>query len=222
MAENNRLGSFNRVLKLLPRPACAIELLDVGCGYGNHLVHFALGSVGLELGEAELSACRARGLGVYKWSFMDPFPPEISTRRFDAALLSHILEHVFSPHQILLELRRHLKPDGLLITHCPIVNPLDRMSKRLGDRYHWTYGFHGSLFGDHVNFFTTRTLRYTCEAAGFRTTYLGTPYLPAALAWGFRWLWPSAWYIGSKIDDFQYNEESKKLLDSSGRVSWKI
>ena len=123
---------------------------------------------------------------------------------------------------LLLEARRHLKPDGLLIIHCPVVNPFDRLSKKLADRHGWTIGFHGPLFGDHVNFFTSKTLVLTCEFAGFKTVYLGTPYLPNLLSWAMRRIWPTAWYIGTKIESYQYNHESCKTLDQEGNIVWKI
>jgi SAM-dependent methyltransferase len=217
-----RLGSFNNILRKLPAAPSSLSVLDVGCGYGNQLAHFGPESVGLELGSERLEQCRAKGLTVLKWSFTDPFPEEISQRRFDAVLLSHIIEHVFSPHTVLLEARRHLKPGGLLVVHCPVVNPLDRISKRLADRYGWTVGFHGPLFGDHVNFFTAKTLRYTCEIAGFETAYLGTPYLPRPLSRCVRPLLPALWYLGRKVEPYQYNHESCKALGDDGRLVWRI
>lgn len=230
----SKMGSFGAILKKLPRPASTLATLDVGCGSGNFLGHFGPGSVGLELNDAELNRCRAKGHTVYKWSFTEPFPAELEGLRFDAVLLSHFLEHVFSPHQILLEVRRVLKPDGLLIVTCPMVNPLTgvshRFSRRFGDpeggllrRTIWNRGFHGALYGDHVNFFTPGTLRYTCEYAGFRTIFLGTPYLPGPLRWLSRPFWPSAWYIGKKLDDYQYDQQSAcKMLGKDGRVVWRI
>jgi SAM-dependent methyltransferase len=216
------LASFQRILKKLPRPPSDLSLLDVGCGYGDHLPYFHPQSVGLELADEQVAHCREKGLTVHKWAFTEPFPEAIAGRQFDAALLSHFLEHVFSPHLILLEARRHLKPGGLLIIHCPTVNPLDRVSKRLADRYRWGFGFHGPLFGDHVNFFTAKTLRLTCEIAGFRTEYLGTAYLPYLLARGARRFWPTAWYVGRKIEPYQYNHESRKALNAQGNLVWKI
>ena len=217
-----QLGSFRKILAKLPQPASDISLLDVGCGSGKYLPYFAPNSVGLELDNAELARCREKGLTVYKWSFTEPMPGEIANRQFDAALLSHFLEHVFSPLLVLLEVRKYLKPDGLLILHCPIVNPLTGVSNKLARRYGWKRGFHGALFGDHVNFFTTSTLRYTCEMAGFRTLYLGTPYLPNLLSHSLLPFWPSAWLIATKQSEYQYNHESCKLLDEHGDIVWKI
>jgi SAM-dependent methyltransferase len=218
---NRKLGSFNKILAKLPQPPGSLSVLDVGCGFGDQLQWFRSDSVGLELGDEQLARCREKGLTVYKWSFLDPLPHELEGRRFDAALLSHFLEHVFSPHAILMQVRKHLKPDGLICINCPIVNPLDGLFLKLGRRYNLQKGFHTPLFGDHVNFFTTKTLRLTCEFAGFRTLYLGTPYLPYLLSRCLRDLWPTAWYIGSKMESFQYNHESVKFLDEEGNLVWK-
>jgi SAM-dependent methyltransferase len=216
------VGSFRKLLSKLPKPAKTLSLLDVGCGQGNYLPFFAPDSVGLELSDTELHKCCEKNLTVYKWSFTDTFPSELAGRQFDAAMLSHFLEHVFSPHLVLLETRKYLKSEGLLIIHCPIVNPLTGISDRLARRYGWQKGFHGALFGDHINFFTATTLRYTCEMAGFKTLYLGSPYLPNFLAKLLLPFWPSAWLICQKIDNYQYNHESCKSLDEQGNIFWRI
>jgi SAM-dependent methyltransferase len=207
---------------MLPAAAGELSVLDVGCGYGLQLSHFGPESVGLELGDERLNTCREKGLNVMKWSFTEPFPPALEGRRFDAVLMSHIIEHVFSPHLVLLEARRHLKPNGFVMINCPVVNPLDRISKKLADKYGWGKGFHGPLFGDHVNFFTAKTLALTCEVAGFETQYLGTPYLPRFVSAGLRWFWPAAWYIGRRNETYQYNHESCKELDAEGKLVWRI
>ncbi|MCC5637249.1 class I SAM-dependent methyltransferase [Nostoc sp. CHAB 5844] len=215
-------GSFRKILTKLPQPAKNLSLLDVGCGQGKYLPFFAPNSVGLELSETELQKCREKGLTVHKWSFTEPLPMELAGRQFDAVMLSHFLEHVFSPHTVLLEIRKYLKPEGLLIVHCPIVNPLTGISDKLARRYGWQRGFHGALFGDHINFFTATTLRYTCEMAGFKTLYLGSPYLPNSLAKLLLPFWPSTWLMCQKIDNYQYNHESCKSLDQQGNIVWRI
>jgi SAM-dependent methyltransferase len=218
----NQLGSFQKILAKLPEPAHTLSLLDVGCGSGKYLPFFDQNSVGLELNDAELEHCRSKNLTVYKWSFNDLFPPQLAGQQFDAVLLSHFLEHTFAPHLILIEARKYLKPEGLLIVHCPMVNPLTDISYKLAQYYGWQRGFHGALFGDHVNFFTPQTLRYTCEMAGFKIGYLGTPYFPNFFSKLILSYWPSAWLIANKLSNYQYNHESCKLLDEQGNISWKI
>lgn len=217
------VGSFNRICARLPQPVSSLSVLDLGCGSGEHLLHFRGDSVGLDLGAEPLAQSRAKGLTVYAWNFLDPFPRELDGRQFDAVLMSHFLEHVFSPHLILLQARKYLMADGFLLIHCPLVNPLDRLSLRVSRRFGGLQrGFHTPLFGDHVNFFSPKTLRLTCEFAGFRTVYLGTPYLPTILSWVALKFWPTAWYIGRKQQSFQYNHESCKVLDEQGNLAWKV
>ncbi len=139
-----------------------------------------------------------------------------------AAPLSHFREHVFSPHQVLLRIRQHLKPDGLLIIHCPVVTFLAGPSLKLATRFKLQRGFHGALCEDHINFFSAKTLRLTCEFAGFRTEYVGTAYLPDAISRWMTRICPVAWYIGRKVKSFQYADGSSKLLDEQGDVAWKI
>lgn len=213
--------SFPEILRKLPVPPERLSALDLGCGYGDYLAPFGRDSVGLEFDDERLAACRERGLNVLKWTFMDPFPAELEERRFDLVLMSHFLEHVFSPHQVLMEARRHLNPGGLLLIHVPVVNPLMRVSEKVNRKRRLPLGFHAPLYGDHVNFFTTGTLAVTCEFAGFETVYLGTPYLPGPLSAVVRWLWPTTWYLGRRVEGWQYGEASVKSLGSDGKIGWK-
>lgn len=222
MTDRN-LGSFARLCARLPQPTKSLTALDLGCGSGTHLLQFAPDSVGLDLAAESLSQAKAKGLTVYAWNFLDPMPRQLDHHQFDIVLMSHFLEHVFSPHLILLQVRRYLKPDGFLLIHCPIVNHLDRLSLRLSRRLGGLQkGFHTPLFGDHVNFFTPKTLELTCEFAGFRKVYLGTPYAPDVLSWLVLRFWPTVWYVGRKQQSFQYNHESCKALDEQGNLTWKI
>ncbi len=38
---NKQLGSFNKLLAKLPQPVSGLLLLDVGCGFGQHLPYFS-------------------------------------------------------------------------------------------------------------------------------------------------------------------------------------
>jgi len=97
------------------------RVLDVGCGQGGTLELFkaaGMQATGIALGE-DVAVCRQRGLDVVEMdlAFLD-FPDST----FDLVWCRHALEHSIFPYFVLAELRRILKPDGLLYVEVPSPN----------------------------------------------------------------------------------------------------
>jgi len=94
------------------------RVLDIGCGQGLALEHFArlgLPAVGITLGP-DYEVCRAKGLDVREMdqSFMD-----FEDSAFDVLWCRHILEHSIAPFFTLTEYARMLKPGGLAYVEVP-------------------------------------------------------------------------------------------------------
>ena len=85
------------------------RVLDFGCGVGELLERLPEGSMGLEYNPATVEHCRGKGLDVAAYDgFADDWslsvlPPE---RRFDSMIISHVLEHLEGPADILERLLR--------------------------------------------------------------------------------------------------------------------
>lgn len=95
------------------------RLLDVGCGSGDFLHDMqALGwqVEGVDFDPAAASNAGAKGVRVYAGSLASQHFPDES---FDAITLSHFIEHVHEPQQLLEECRRILKPGGRLVMVTP-------------------------------------------------------------------------------------------------------
>ena len=98
------------------------SILDLGCGPGRDLMHFAaLGhhAVGLD-GAANLAALARRYSGCEVWQ-QDFLALDLPANRFDGIFANASLFHVPSrslPH-VLLQLRDALKPDGILFASNP-------------------------------------------------------------------------------------------------------
>jgi SAM-dependent methyltransferase len=95
------------------------RILDVGCGTGSNLSAFSgLGSsVGIDMSPDALAFCRSRGLDQVTLSELErlPFPD----RTFDVVTAMDVLEHVDDDLAALAELRRVLKPGGVLLATVP-------------------------------------------------------------------------------------------------------
>lgn len=98
------------------------KILDVGCGLGRFLSLFPEKSVGLDISEDSIRACKAKGFQVIKGEATNlPFEDET----FDGIRCSHIIEH-FPPqeaYQVLKETARVLRPGGIIIIQSPLLGP---------------------------------------------------------------------------------------------------
>lgn len=97
-------------------------ILDVACGYGRNLKSMkaaGFNPVGVDINPVSVEAVRKDG---YECHF--PGDPEIIEKKWDAILMSHIIEHF--DYQSLFEMMNGyldvLKPNGVLIIATPLLN----------------------------------------------------------------------------------------------------
>ena len=119
------------------------EVLDVGCGRKPYRKFVpATRYVGIELDTPELREIGAADV----YYSAGKFP--LADASFDGALCSQVLEHIFEPAEFLAEIRRVLRPGGVLLLTTPFV----------WDEHSQPYDFgRYSSFG----------LRHVLEGAGF-------------------------------------------------------
>jgi len=133
------------------------RVLDIGCEYGSHLIYFNPDSLGLDVNDRYLPFSKSIGLSVKKVNFEDDIP--VRPQSFDAVWCSNVLEHMVSPHALLLKLHRILKNDGLLFIYCPVIS----FSNLIPAPHYRDY-----LATEHINFYTARSLALTISRAGFK------------------------------------------------------
>jgi SAM-dependent methyltransferase len=146
-------------------------VLDVGGGRGEccqHLVaqHRVVVADATECATVDPRIEKVPGL----------FSSSLGEGTFDAVVMNHILEHVFSPTEFLATARRVLKDGGILIVEVPFELYTPLVARHLGD---WR----------HVGYFSRATLRQYLEKSGFAVTRLvleegcyGTRRLPVIRA----------------------------------------
>ena len=86
------------------------------------------------------------------------FDLSLPSSEFDVVTLWDVLEHTPDPQAVLLECRRVLKPDGLLIVNYPDIHSL--VARLMGRR--WVF-----LLSVHLYYFTPVTMRAMLERTGF-------------------------------------------------------
>jgi SAM-dependent methyltransferase len=150
-----RVSPLNRArleefLDELAQAAPGRRLLDVGCGEG-HLVEAACDrgwlARGIDLSGPAVELCAERGLPVSRTDF---FSPELDGSRYDAIVMSELIEHVPRPRRFVARAASLLDDGGILYLTTPNFASL---SRRL----------HGAswrmIHPQHVGYFTPSTLR---------------------------------------------------------------
>ncbi len=157
--ETLRQRRFQRRLNDLNRLGASGRLLDVGCQNGTFLMlarQRGWNPSGVELAPAAVAQARQQGFEVFEGTLPQAHLPGAA---FDVVTLWHLLEHVPQPLEFLREIRRILKPGGLLAIETPNVD--GRAFRRQGAR--WEY----LLAPQHLCYFGAESLRQALERTGF-------------------------------------------------------
>lgn len=140
----------------LPAVDRPLRVLDVGGGIGQAVTAFA--ELGHTVDILDLSAAtpldpRMRVVSGHLSEFSSPKP-------YDLVLMSHVLEHVWSPMQDLGHALRLLDRAGVLFVEVPFELYTPLVLHKLGDPCH-------------VGYFSLRTLRAFLTGAGFEPRHVG-------------------------------------------------
>lgn len=82
------------------------KAIDFGCGVGEHLSTFPAGSLGLEVNEATVKYCQSHGMNVQLYNpVADDYQlKDIPAGQYNTVVISHVLEHLENPDQVLKKL----------------------------------------------------------------------------------------------------------------------
>jgi SAM-dependent methyltransferase len=140
------------------------KILDIGCGTGHFLNEMKISDwdvTGVEINKKAREYAASRfGLKV--------FPPEnlrsLPDKEFDCITLWHVLEHFHEPYDYFADIKRLLKPGGVLLTALPNSESFDALH----------YGKEWAAFDvpRHLWHFNPSTFSLFAEKAGFKITSL--------------------------------------------------
>lgn len=139
------------------------QVIDIGCGDGAFMEPFKkrdIKVVGIEPSARGRELAQQQGYTVYDgYVTADTVLPGAP---YDTFVTRQVLEHVDDLSGFLTGIRNNLTPDAFGIIEVP------RLEKALADNRFYDF------FPDHVNYFTTDTLRTVLELHGFSVLGLGS------------------------------------------------
>ncbi|HKZ46827.1 MAG TPA: class I SAM-dependent methyltransferase [Thermodesulfobacteriota bacterium] len=145
------------------------KVLDIGCGYGFFLKQMkAMGwqAYGVDVSETAVLYAKKHGIRTTLGT-LDNI--KYDANYFDAVTLFYVLEHLPDPLNSIKEVKRILKPNGLLLLRVPHTTPIVRILKILGIK--------NNLYDPpfHLNDFSPQTVKALLKKGGFSNirTYIG-------------------------------------------------
>ena len=172
-------------------------VLDIGCGAGDNAYLLRSKNPGCRVhgithspGEAEIA--RTWMAACWVFDLEGDIPEELSSMRFDAIVLSHVLEHLRDPAEILRKFSGLLRPGGHAVIAVP--NVLSWSMRWRFMRGDFEYRSDGVLDDTHLRFFTYLTAdRYLLGKASGLKLVSKTVTGSVPQWWLRRYLLPRNW-----------------------------
>jgi 2-polyprenyl-3-methyl-5-hydroxy-6-metoxy-1,4-benzoquinol methylase len=115
-------NTFSKVSDLWRETKPEMRILDLGCGAGsvsNELVRRGHAVYGLDIMQEAVDRAKERGIHAQVYD-MNHVPLPFQDGFFDCILALDILEHLFDPMTLLLEMKRLLSKEGYAIVFLPL------------------------------------------------------------------------------------------------------
>lgn len=168
-------------------------VLDVGCGEGRHIIHACLEhdiiGIGVDLSAQDLKTASERFAPFNTHNLQSQFFLQqtdaarlpFADNSFDKIICSEVLEHIENYVDVLLEIKRVLKPEGVLAISVPRSWP-EKICWRLSTAYH-------QVEGGHIRIFNAAELRTEIESIGFTFTHRYWAHALHSPFWWLKCLW---------------------------------
>ena len=145
------------------------SLLEIGCAFGTFCVEMQSRDkfkriVGVEPTPGLAETSRQKGIEVIEEVIENIHFSEED--RFDVVVNFEVIEHIFSPKDLILQSKKLLKKNGLFIVTCPNGQGFD--FQVLGDKCN-------SIDHEHLNYFNPKSLAILLESCGFEVLESITP-----------------------------------------------
>ena len=143
------------------------RVLDLGCGAGRFLAGLP-NAIGVEIAQQAVDRARDNVPGADIRLLEPDGSLPIGHGEIDLVWCSEVLEHIPDVAHALLEMRRVLKPHGRVLITVPYHGRLQAAAIALT-----RFERHFDPLGQHVRFFTRRSLTTALEHSGFTRVQIG-------------------------------------------------
>jgi SAM-dependent methyltransferase len=148
------------------------EVLDIGCGAGDNAgILKARGCQvdGISISETELREAGSSLRSGYLYNLENGLPPEVTQKKYDFVICSHVLEHICYPEKLLKDALSCLKPAGRLVVALPnLMHYHSRWQLLMGN---FDYRPIGIWDNTHFRWYTYKTGALLLEKNGFKVIY---------------------------------------------------
>jgi len=155
-------STFKRRLRVIDHLSKKGKLLDIGCAYGFFLElakEDGWDANGLEISKHAYSY--ARNKLKLRVKNMPLENAKIKSNSFDVVTLFDVIEHVPDPQSMIKEIKRIVRPNGLVVITTPNIGTF--AAKVLGDKWEEV-----RRVREHIYFFSGKTLKSMLERNGFQ------------------------------------------------------
>jgi ubiquinone/menaquinone biosynthesis C-methylase UbiE len=169
------------------------KVLDVGCGEGRHIIHACLEhnilGFGVDLSLRDLATAKERFTPFANYNIHSQFSLlqtdathlPFADNSFDKIICSEVLEHIEHYSDVLCEIKRVLKPTGILAVSVPRAWP-EKICWSLSAAYH-------QVEGGHIRIFNAQQLRSEIKNIGFEFTHRYWAHALHSPFWWLKCLW---------------------------------
>ncbi len=176
-------NAADEIARLSPKGG---RVLDIGCGYGfflDEMKERGFKVLGMDVSKTAVGYAAKQGFDV-RLGTLDTIALEEGS--FDAVTMFYVLEHIPDPLKALLQVKKILKPGGLLLLRLPHTTPIVKALSVLG--------IDNNLYDPpfHLNDFSAASIKTLLQKAGFTGahTFIGgvtrpPEFLKRAVTLGF-------------------------------------
>ncbi len=162
--KNNR----SEMLKYIPENA--VNILEVGCGEGNFIS--LLKSDERELWGVEMNDLAAqKATEVCKFVLSGDFDSvyeQLPAYHFDCIIFNDVLEHLYTPQEVIRRVKTLLSPTGVLVVSIPNFRFISNLIEILIEG-EFRYKPEGGILDDtHIRFFTKKSMKRMFEEEGYK------------------------------------------------------
>ena len=151
---------WQRMVRVVKKYKKAGKLLDVGCGSGDFLIAAKAAGfcvIGQDISDYFVELNKTENQITVGTSFY--LKPDESSNSFDVITCFDVIEHHRNPVGLLSEIRKLLKPGGLLIISTHDIGNI--FAKLYGEKWRMIYPI------GHLTYFTRKTMRKILSQSGY-------------------------------------------------------